>query len=149
MVRTWNVPGVFVQVDLRRAFGRLLHEAIDAGLAANGVPLVARHAIAAEVINTTISPILHGEDCGSVRFERGIVEGGPHSSLCLRVAVAQVSVPLFLSWEARGYLLQFDGNGFANQTNTAILPITWVDDIIMFSTVCRLLRDACASCRLA
>ena len=88
-------------VDITHAFASLNLTATFKTLDKLKVPTCLISALAYECGGQTISSSIAGVDVGHVQFYRGVPEGGPASSVLLRVIVADAMARLAPSWQQR------------------------------------------------
>ena len=122
----WNVPLYVAQLDLKKAFDRILHSAVLDALRLQGASVQCLAVAAALLKNSTSKISLGHVSTASIRLNRGLPQGAPESPLLFFIVTDMVLPELLRIWKARG-----SGWSFAGFSLSAL---GYADDIILVST---------------
>ena len=124
--KEWKVPLCIAQLDLRKAFDRVLHSAVLKALRLQGVSLQCIAIVSALLNNSKTSVSLGKVTSARITMERGLPQGAPESPVLFTLVTELVLRPLLARWQQR-----HSGWEFADFVLSAIL---YADDVILLSS---------------
>ena len=139
--REWKLPFYLVQLDLKKAFDKVLHTAVTKALRLQGASLQCVAVICAILRQSKASVSLGHVQAAAVHMQRGLPQGAPESPLIFTLVTELVLRPLIQRWKA-------DGLGW-RMGDFSILSVCYADDVILCShskkDLEKMLRDVVAA----
>ena len=124
--REWGTPFFIVQLDLAKAFDRVLHSAVVAALKLQGASLQCVAVLCAILSQSKAAVSLGHLKASLLELCRGLPQGAPESPLVFVLVTEFVLRPLLRKWQSNG-----DGWKLGNFYLSAIC---YADDILLISS---------------
>ena len=121
--REWKVPLYAAQLDLKKAFDRVLHSAVVDALRLQGASLQSIAVMCALLLQSKAAGSLGHVKAPSVDMQCGLPQGAPESPLLFTLVTEYVLRPLLVEWRQskRGW----------NLSGLHVSAICYADDIIL------------------
>ena len=123
--REWGNSLYMVQLDLTKAFDRVLHSAVVRALRLQTAPLQCIAAICAILLQSKAAATLGHINAKAVNMLRGLPQGAPESPIKITLVTELVVRPLMVKWRNEGLCWSLDG--------LQLSAICYADDIILVS----------------
>ena len=124
--KEWKIPLFAAQLDLKKAFDRVLHSALLNALRSQGASVQCLAVAAALLKQSTAKISLGHVASANVTLNRGLPQGAPESPLIFVLVTDMVLQTLMRVWKERGSGWSFSG--------LYISAICYADDIILLSS---------------
>ena len=124
--KEWSMSLYVAQLDLKKAFDRILHSAVLDALRLKGASVQCLAVTAALLQNSTSKISLGHVSTSSIRLNRGLPQGAPESPLLFVIVTDMVLSKLLRIWKARGSGWSFSG--------FSLSAVSYADDILLLST---------------
>ena len=123
--REWKIPLYVAQLDLKKAFHRVLHSAVMNALRMQSASCQCIAIMCALLLQSKAAGSLGHVRAPAVHMHRGLPQGAPESPLLFTLVTELVLRPLLARWKQRGSGWSFSG--------LHVVVICYADDIILVS----------------
>ena len=124
--REWAHPVFMVQLDLKKAFDRVLHSAIIQSLQLQGASLQCIAVVCRILLQSSLAISLSNVTTEGIQLQRGVPQGAPESPLLFILVTEMVLRGLRAKWQSRGDGWSLDG--------TWLDAVCYADDVILLAS---------------